>query len=243
MDISILSDLGFSPAEIKIYISLLELGTSKAGAIIRQTRLQNSVVHLTLSKMVDKGLVAFFKKGQVKYYDACDPRSLIRTIEEKKTRFEAILPQLLAKQETQERNEAEVFEGIQGLKAMLYQAIEDGVPGDEYLFFAFITNNQQYNDEVFKFYQQFQIERDQRGLVVKGIAPDGSREIFKRNMRDTRNVLFVNFPTLQNISVFRNRVMMTPWEERPVSFLITSRQLADSFRNYFFSIWRQFRKA
>ena len=99
MDTSVLQDLGFSPAEIKIYLSLLEIGTAKAGAIIRHTGLQNSVVHLTLGKMLEKGLVSFFKKGQVKHYEACDPRNIIRNIEEKKNRFESLLPHLLAKRE------------------------------------------------------------------------------------------------------------------------------------------------
>ena len=48
MEISILEDLGFSKAEIKVYLALLELGVTKAGEVIRHTSLQNSVVHMTL---------------------------------------------------------------------------------------------------------------------------------------------------------------------------------------------------
>lgn len=47
MDTQILEDIGLTNAEIKVYIALLELGTSTAGPIIEKTGLQNSVVHMT----------------------------------------------------------------------------------------------------------------------------------------------------------------------------------------------------
>ena len=243
MDISVLEDLGFSAAEIKIYLALLELGNSKAGEIIKLSKLQNSVVHLTLSKMVEKGLVSFLKRGQIRFYEACDPRNIIRLIEDKKNRFEAILPQLLARQNKQEKQEAEVFEGFNGLKAMLYKAIEEGEEGDEYLFFSFTTANKAYNDEVYPFYNQFLEERERRGFIMKGIASESNRRLFTKSRRNLEGLLFVKFPTLQNISIFRNKVIMTPWEDRQMSFLITSSQLADTFRNYFYSIWNKYKGA
>ena len=242
METSVLSDLGFTQSEIKIYLALLELGVSKAGAIIGRTKLQNSVVHLTLSHMVEKGLVSFVRKGQVRFYSASDPRNIVRIIEEKRERFENMIPQLLARQTRQERQEAEVFEGMQGLKAMLYKVIEDGEPGDEYLFFAFMTEHRRWDAEVYEFYGSFKQERERRGITVKGIAPESRRALLAEARGDVSDVLFVGFPVLQNISIFRNKVTMTPWEEKQVSFLITSRHLSDSFRAYFHSIYSHYRK-
>ncbi len=242
MDISVLEDLGFSPAEIKIYLALLELGISRAGGVIRKTKLQNSVVHLTLSRMAEKGLVSFVRKGQVKHYEAADPRHIIRLIDEKKARLEALVPQLMAKQHGEERQEAEVFEGMQSFKNLLYKTIEDSEPGDEYIFFAFVTGKELWDAEVYEFYRAFTVERKRREIVTKGIASAERRFKFVRYRGEVSDVLFVNFPTLQNISIFRNRVVMTPWEDKQVSFLITSPQLAESFRTYFYSIWNQYRK-
>ena len=80
MDTSILEDLGLTNAEIKVYLALLELGTTKAGLIIRKTSLQNSVVHLTLLKLVEKGFVSFIKKGGVKEYSASNPENILKFI-------------------------------------------------------------------------------------------------------------------------------------------------------------------
>ena len=125
---------------------------------------------------------------------------------------------------------------------MLYSAIEDAEEGDDYLFFAFITKNAVQNRDVYSFYGEFTAERKRRGIKVKGIASESSRKLFQKYMQDTSHVLFVKYPTLQNISIFRNKVIMTPWEDREVSFLITSRQLADNFRNYFMTIWKAYGK-
>lgn len=51
--------------QIKVYLALLELGANKAGAVMRKAQLQNSVVHMTLSKLVDKGLATFVRYGKV----------------------------------------------------------------------------------------------------------------------------------------------------------------------------------
>lgn len=237
MDTSILEDLGLTNAEIKIYLALLELGTSTAGPVLEKTGLQNSVVHMTLRKLVEKGFVSFVKKGKVRHYQATDPRNITKFIEEKKARFEAILPELLVKQKKQEKQEAEVYEGFKGFKNMLYEFIEDAEKGDEYLFFSFYTENPDDFDNVYNFYADFEKERKKRGLVVRGIAPSAVKEKFKG--RDIKNIKFVDFPVPMNISVFRDKVVLTPWEDKQVSFLIHSRQLAESFRRYFHSIWGQ----
>ncbi len=56
MDIRILEDIGLTNAEIKVYLALLELGTSTAGPVLSKTGLQNSVVHMTLARLIDKGI-------------------------------------------------------------------------------------------------------------------------------------------------------------------------------------------
>jgi hypothetical protein len=83
-------------------------------------------------------------------------------------------------------------------------------------------------------------ERKKMGLVIKGIAPTSIRDKFEG--RDHRGLLFIDLPIPLNITIFRNKVLFNPWEDKQISFLITSRQLADSFREYFYSIWNRYKK-
>lgn len=242
METAVLEELGFTNAEIKVYLSLLELGSTKAGAVLKHSGLQNSVVHATLNRMVEKGLASFIVHGKVKHYQPTDPRNIVRIIEEKKAQFESLLPQLIAKQALQERQEAEVFEGLRGFKAMCWKLIEDSKPGDDYLFFAFRTDIDDVDEMLFDFYKEFTIDRVRRGLNIKGIAHISAYHRFYARGWDTSNIAFVDFPTVENLSICGNKIIMTPWKERKMAFMITSQQLADTYREYFHSVWDEWVK-
>ena len=239
MDTQIFEDLGFTNAEIKIYLALLELGTTTAGPILQKTGLQNSVVHMTLHKLVEKGFVTFVKKGKVKHYHATDPRNIGKFIDEKKLQFEELLPQLLIKQQKQEPQEAEVYEGFKGFKNLLHEVIKDSEKGDEFLFFAFYTNKPEEYAFVYNYYREYEKERLEKGIITKGIAPSSLRGHI--NQRKTK-IAYVDIPIPTNISIFRDKVIFTPWEDKQISFLIHSRQLAESFKTYFYSIWNTHEK-
>ncbi len=235
MDTGILEELGLTNAEIKIYLALLEIGKTTAGPILKKTGLQNSVVHMTLDKLVKKGFASYIKKDRVKQYQATDPKNLLKLIDEKKERFQKIMPQLLVRQK-KEMQEAEIYEGVKGFKTMLYDFIKDSKKQEEYLFFSFYTRDEETLTKIHIIYKEFAKERLRRGLVVKGVIPFEIKEQFK-DRPDYKNLRFAKFPILTNISIFQDKILFTPWEDKPVSYLIHSKQLADSFRVYFYSVW------
>lgn len=237
MDEQIFAEIGLTNAETKVYLALLKTGLTTAGPLLKETKLQNSTLHKTLNSLVTKGFASFNIKGKTKYYQASDPEILLKSIKEREQKFQAMLPELKVLQQPIERQEAEIFEGFKGFKNMLYEFIKDGEKGDEYLFFSFNTENPDDFDNVYNFYKDFEKERSRLGLKTRGIAPSRIKEKFKG--RDIKNIQFVDYPVPLNISVFRNKVVFTPWEDKQVSFLIHSRQLADSYRNFFYSIWKK----
>ena len=120
MDASILEDLGLSKGEIKVYLTLLELGTTKVDQIIEKSGMASSAVHNSINTLIDKGLISYIKKGKIKFYQAVPPKQLIDFIEEKKKKVLEILPELEMKQKlAKEKQETEIFEGIKGITTML----------------------------------------------------------------------------------------------------------------------------
>jgi len=235
METTILEDLGFTNAEIKIYLSLLELGESTAGPILDKSGLQNSVVHMTLHKLLEKGLISYVIKGKTKHYRATNPKNILKIIDEKKTQFQNILPELLSKQKTDEPQTVEIYEGFKGFKSMIQEFIKGAKKGDEYLFFSIYTKNLEDLDPVYNFYKEFDKERAKLGIITKGLAPIEIKEKFKGR----KKIKFVRFPIPTNISIFKDKVILTPWEDKQVSFLISSRQLAENYRSYFYSIYNK----
>lgn len=239
MDTSILEDIGLTNAEIKVYLALLELGSTKAGGVIKKTGLQNSVVHLTLQKLVEEGFASYIKKGHTKYYQASDPNTILEFIDKKKERFKEILPKLLAKQKQQEKPQAEVYEGFKGFKTMLQEFIKDAAPGDEYLVFSFYTKPPEEYQKMYNYYKEYEEERFRRGIIVKIIAPQDLAPMISNRKAD---IVYVDYPTPLNTSIFRDAVIFTPWENEQTVFMIRSKQLAEEYRRFFYEIWNREKK-
>jgi sugar-specific transcriptional regulator TrmB len=237
IDKSPLLGLGLKGREVDIYLHLLKLGPCRAGVLIKAMNVPNSVMHLTLGRLVARGFVSYILKGSTKNYMAVEPARLVEMADQQRKKLNDIVPALRALRETAPPPQAEVYEGVTGLKNMCFSLIEDAKPGDEYLFLGFSSTNKLYEEEVYTFYREFTEVRIERGLVLRGIAHESHRESFKRHKWPHKNIRFVTFPLLQNISVCGHKAIIVPWNETRTSFMITSQAFTDNLRDYFNDIW------
>jgi len=234
MDTSILEELGLSKGEITAYTTLLSLGTTKVGPIIEKSAMASSAVHNALHTLINKGLVSSIKKGKISFYQPAPARYIGKFIEQKKQRFLEILPQLEEKEKRQnEKQEAEVFEGLKGVTTMLNLFIEDLKKGEEFLFFA--TNITTKNKEIQEFFERYDFKRKEKGLRVRGLAPLNMKPLFEG--RKDLKVRYPKFPIPKSIGIVRNRIEITCWQDKPVGYLIRSKEVADSYRELFYEIW------
>lgn len=93
---STLQHLGYSEKESKIYLTLLELGTSPASTIARFLRENRVTIYSTLKVLVKKGLILESRKNTIQVYTALNPEILI---EQERTRYEQLqsaLPDFLS---------------------------------------------------------------------------------------------------------------------------------------------------
>ncbi len=237
MDSSILEDLGLSKGEIKVYLALLELGPNKVGKIIEKSGMASSAVHNSVNALAGKGLVTFIKKGKIKSYQAVPPKQLVEFIEEKRKKLLEILPELELKQKlAKEKQEAEIFEGTKGITSMLNILIEDAKKDDEYLFFA--INIEDQNKEIQNFFLKYDLKRKEKGLITKGLAPENLKNLFEN--RKMLKMKYADFPMPSNVSICKNKVALFSWEEKPVGYLIKSRQISAMFRSLFNCIWDKY---
>ncbi len=236
MDETILEELGLTKGEVKIYLTVLELGQTKVGQIIEKSKMASSAVHNLVNTLIEKGLISYIKKGKIKYYQSIPPKQLIDLIEEKKSKILKILPELEQKQKkSTEKQEAEIFEGTKGIMSMLNILTGDSKKGDEYLFFA--VNVKDQNKEIQKFFEMYDAKRQSKGLKSKGLAPKELKTLFKK--RKILKIKYTSFPIPSNISLFKNKVAIFSWEEKPVGYFIKSKQIYEMYKNLFYSIWNK----
>ncbi|HLD15700.1 MAG TPA: helix-turn-helix domain-containing protein [Candidatus Nanoarchaeia archaeon] len=235
MDTSILEGLGLSKGEIGVYITLLEIGTTKVGKIIEKSGMASSAVHNSINSLVEKGLVSYIKKGKIKSYQATPAKNILDFIDEKKKKFLEVLPELEAKQKfAKEKQEAEIFKGIKGILSMLNIQIEDTNNGDEYRFFA--TQLEGKNEEIQKFFRRYDAKRAEKGLIIKGLAPSNLKSLFQG--RKVLKMKYTDNPIPSDISICKDKVALISWGENPVGYLIISKQIFEKFKRFFDETWK-----
>ncbi len=236
MDTTILEKIGLSKGEISVYISLLRFGETKVGNIIEKSGMASSAVHNSINTLIEKGLVSYIKKGKIKFYQAVPPKQILGFIDDKKKDFQKILPELETQQKkSKEKQDAEIFEGTRGIMAMLNILIEETKRGDEYLFFS--VNVKEMNKEIQEFFEMYDAKRKAKGLIVNGLAPKNLKKLFVK--RKILKIKYVDFPIPSNISICKNRIAFFSWGEKPVGYLIKSKQIFEMYKEFFNKIWKK----
>ncbi len=236
MDTAILEEIGLSKGEVSVYFSLLRLGETKVGNIIEKSGMASSAVHNSVNTLIEKGLVSYIKKGKIKFYQAIPPKQILGFIEDKKKKFLKILPELeLQQKKAEEKQDAEIFESTKGIISMLNILIEDTRRGDEYLFFA--INVKEINEEIQEFFEMYDAKRKARGLIVNGLSSKDLKKLFIK--RKILKMKYVDFPIPSNISICKDRIAFFSWGEKPVGYLIKSKQIAEMYKKYFKDVWNQ----
>lgn len=236
MDTQILEDLGFTNAEIKIYLALLELGLSTAGPIIEKSSLQSSVVHMTLNKLINKGFVSFIKEGQRNHYQATNPNYISEYIDEKKVQFEKILPELLIKQQTaKEKSEVTTFRSIKGIRELLYELLESG--GNEHHTFGSAKESLMMGDA---FWMNYHKKRAEKRIKAKLIFNDSLKEWCDLNLYPNAQYKFTSlrFEPLTETIIRNDKIGIIIWTEKPLGILIHNKIAANSYENFFEIMWK-----
>ncbi len=241
MDKQKLIDLGLTDGESKVYIVLLKLGSSKVGPIVKNANVAYSNIYSVLNRLIEKGLVSFIIKEKTRYFQAVNPSKLYEYLEKKEEKIKQekevlnkVILELQKINKIKSNESAEVFLGIKGIKTAFERLFEDSRPKEEYLFFY--VSQKEYDemaDKIFlKMYQKF------KNLNTKGIATENYKD--SRFVKKTKiKIKFVSFPTPGNIDILKDKLMLTSWQETPISILITSKDIAKKFRDYFYTIWNE----
>jgi len=81
MDLHVLEEIGLTKGEAKVYLSLLSLGLTTTGPIVRESGVSASKVYKVLARLAKKGLVSYIVKKRTKFFRAADPERLLDFLE------------------------------------------------------------------------------------------------------------------------------------------------------------------
>ena len=243
MDTSILEDLGMTGAEIKVFLALLELGSSTAGKVVEKSGLQNAVVHRAFHSLAEKGLVTYILEGKIKHYQCVEPRLLIGFIEEKKERLLQILPELEARKKLAKENpKATLFQSIRGVKELINLMIDTKT-----IVYSAYGGPQKAHDILGDFFwENFHRKRIKKKIHARLICHSSlnwwAKELNKFQNTSVRTTPR-DFEELTETIICGDRVAVIVYLDKPYGFLMEEPNAAKSYQKFFEVLWKSAKSA
>ena len=241
---TVLESIGLSKNEIKIFLSLLEIGSTTSGAIIRKTGIHTSKVYDGLERLANKGLVTHVIAANTKHFRAVNPERLLDFLEDKKKLIEnqeegirGFLPQLHALQEMgADEAEAEIFRGWKGMETVFNEGINAmGKGGIWYVLGAYAGEDRERTDQLIT---KIIKKCEKKKMKWKIIYNESARKTFKYEQASpiTEN-RFLKQETPATINMYKDVTFIALWIKNPVAFRVKNKKVADSFKVYFKFMW------
>lgn len=241
--INTLKQIGLTEGEIKVYLALLELGSSSTGKITKKSGISGSKVYEVLDRLMNKGLANYVIKNNIKHFEATSPERLIdyldekgKEIEKEKVNIHKIIPELLLKQKHNVKSEVKVFTGFEGLKTANEDIIKTLKKGEEWLSMG--LTEQPKSLEVY--FTNKQKERAKKGIIHKHLLNEKYKSLYnkRRKLAHTHfRFLPKEFEMPTSIEIYKNKVIIFIITENPMAIMIESREVFESFKKYFEVVW------
>jgi sugar-specific transcriptional regulator TrmB len=124
---TLLQEFGLSPNESSIYETLVREGELGVAAISRHSGIHRRNVYDALQRLLEKGLVYEILEQKFSSYQAVSPEKLMELLDEKKSRLELFLPDLLKLYHKSPVKESVlIYRGAEGLKNYMRDIIRQG---------------------------------------------------------------------------------------------------------------------
>lgn len=242
MNTKILHDIGLTDSEIKVYLALLELGSSKKGPIVKNAGITSSKIYEVIDKLVERGLASYVVKDKVKYFNAAPPSRIKDYLQEKEaeikeqsTELDKILPSLELKRKMKEgRVDAEVYRGWKGMQTVYNDLLESLKPDAE--FYVFGASKGLDAKRVKSFYTRFNLNVLKKKLKVNIIFNENARGNIP-NVEKSGKVRYLAHTTPAEILIYGKKTAVVLLEKEPLVILIHGESIARSFKAYFDVMW------
>jgi sugar-specific transcriptional regulator TrmB len=233
----VLEDIGLTENEAKVYLTLLETGSTTAGVIVKKTKLHRSTSYEIIRRLIETGMINYVIRAGKRYFEATDPEKFLDVMKEREEKFKRILPQLKMKKEVAKvKQEAYVYEGKKGVKTIFEDVLKTLGKDDEYLIFGAGEPVPMHD-----YLKIFELRRSKKKIPMKIVFSEGAKLIdYYRKIPYTRvKVLPEENMTPSEVEIYGDKTAIILWGEKPMAFVIENKEVADSFRKYFNLMWEQ----
>lgn len=244
MEKEILEKIGLTKTESIIYLSLLQLGTSKTGNIIKHAKINSGRIYETLESLKEKGLISESIINNVKHFTASSPERILDFIKRKKDSLKD--EEEIIKSSLEELNSLKsvglsstnvfIYSGMEGIKTAAYEALNDLKGGEEILCMGVTSKkDSKFNN----FWLKFGLDRAKKKVHTKFLYSEDSEFIAENSQKNLTESRILGEITPTTVDIFgEDKVLILDYTGEPSCILIYDRPTATSFRNFFYQLWK-----
>jgi len=240
-----LEKLGLTKNEIKLYLELSKKRDSTSGPLMNSLNLSSSRTYAALNSLIQKGLITFFIKNNTKHFKAEDPTILLKQANNLKKETEKIVNEIKHGKNTIEQEEySSIYQGFNGFKQAFQFLISNCDKGDEIYTIGF--SPQEYGFKTLQtFLKQIDMQRCKKKISMRVLFDTNTKSTIGKD-REKEPFTEVRYlpkghTTPSAVNIFKDYVMHVVWAKQPTIFLIKSKEVSESFRNYFGILWKMSR--
>ncbi|MBI2660451.1 hypothetical protein HYX07_04780 [Candidatus Woesearchaeota archaeon] len=237
---AILSKIGLTRNESKVYLALINLGTAQAGQITEKSGVHRRNVYDAIDRLMEKGLISFVTVNNKKLFSPVNPKRLLELIDEKKFEldtikadFQKIMPQLELRANMQERHDVRFYKGLEGIKTVYEDIIRTG---KDYIGYG---PGQQIEKVLKSYFRHFVNKRIKAGIKLTIIYDEASRKTVGVNPLSTVKYFPNQYSSRAALRIYGDKVaLILMSEEEPLAIVIKNKSIADGYRKYFEVMWQ-----
>lgn len=238
-----LASLGLTIEEAKVYLAVVELGSSFVSAIARRAKVNRSTCYHTLDNLIKKGLISSYKKDKVLHFTAEDPNRFMQMAEERVKRTENLIPQLISLTSSMAfKPKIRFYEGMEGVKSIFEDVLNTK---DEILGYTNINDIINLFPDYFRSYCHKKILKNIKTRYIAPASGEGVDLIDnyypKKYDPNLLEILMVNpkeFNFRNEIAIYGNKVAIIYLNpDELLGIIMESATFAQSMKSFFNLAW------
>ncbi len=242
--ITILTSLGFSENEARVYVATYSCGESSPGTIAKESGLNRVTVYEILKRLTKNGIASTTDGVRGKVFSVISPDRLFQRLKYSMEEFQSNMKKFLELKYTHSHKQPKVmfYEGVDGLKEV-YEDFCSKPNTEAYT----ITNPEALYEALGKKYlSSVYRKRKKIGVTVRSLSPDSADGVRAKNNDETagrKTRLFPNkkYSMSNEIIIYGDRVALMSVSEK-ISVIIENKEIANSMKNMWKMAWDRFKK-
>lgn len=234
--------------ESRVYQSLVELGETSVGNIIKSSKVSHSKIYDILKRLSDKGLVSSINKNGRQYFSPANPHQLTKLVEKeedelikKRKEISQVIKELNVRQDISTPiSILSSYEGFRGLKTVL-DSVLDKIKKNKEIFI--LGSPKKIGDQAGGYLKEWQKRRIELGAKCKILtdldSPSWEELWWKKSKKDKLTFTKKSSSISPAYLVITKNVVVTIYfSEVILSLIVEHPEIAKRYVDFFEVLWK-----